>query len=246
MRSYPSWIAGLRHRGPKPERLNRGQYCRHLKKGTPVQLVPEPNNRYSNHAVAVMHDGHHLGYIPDRHGWIADALAEGQRLSCVVRTVEFSGWLFRRASLVGLQVAIEGGSMAEAFQEAAEQRRREKPARDACIDGLRVLAFMAMADGTVTSEELNIEISYIQSRLAMSGIEHDAALVDAMLALSQGLVVTQRGLTRAVNKVAADRDHYRLVLGIALQLAELAGAANGLGTEALQRLSKAGKAKRWI
>jgi hypothetical protein len=106
-RSYPSWIAGLRYRGP--DGTNRARYCRDLQIGALLKLVPEPDNAYSEHAVAVIHQGHHLGYIPERHDWIASAIAEDRRLSCSVRKVEVEGWLFRRASFVGLQVTVEDG-----------------------------------------------------------------------------------------------------------------------------------------
>jgi hypothetical protein len=74
---------------------------------------------------------------------------------------------------------------------------------------LRVLAFIAMADNDVTPDEVKIELSYIEARLAMVGVKGGSAQIDAMLALSQGLSVTKRSLTRAVNRVAADREDYR-------------------------------------
>jgi HIRAN domain len=244
MRSYPSWIAGLRYRGP--DGTNRGRYCCGLQVGTTLQLVPEPSNPYSKHAVAVVHQGHHLGYIPERHDWVASAIAEGHRLSCSVRKVEVEGWFFRRASLVGLQVTVEDGHDFIGASAGLEQNSKlEKAAREACIDGLRVLAFIAMADNDVTPDEVKIELSYIQARLTMLGVI-GGSQIDAMLALSQGLSVTKRSLTRAVNRVAADREHYRLILHAALQLTDLGGDPKGVRVEALQRIKKAGKAKGWI
>ena len=64
MRSYPSWIAGLRHRGM--DGTNRGRYCGRLRTGDRLDLVPEPENPHDEYAVAVRHDGRHLGYIPAR------------------------------------------------------------------------------------------------------------------------------------------------------------------------------------
>jgi hypothetical protein len=195
--------------------------------------------------VAVLHQNRHLGYIPDRHYWIAEAIAEGKQLSCDIARMEIEGWLFRRASFVGLRVTVEGDPAIAASRAAAEQRRREKPARQACIDGLRVLAYMAMADGEVTPAESQIETSYIEARLVKVGIWPEDSLTDAMLALSQGLVVSLRSLTRAVNNVAGDREHFKLLLGSALQIAEL-GNVKGSELDALERLQKAGKAKGWI
>jgi HIRAN domain len=247
MRSYPSWIAGLRYRGI--DGTNRGRYCCRLRTGDRLDLVAEPENSRDENAVAVKHDGHHLGYIPARHDWIARAMGEGQRLSCAVTRVETEGLLFRRASFVGVQITVEGGkrrSESESAIAAAEQRRRERRAREACIDGLRILAYMAMADEVVTSEETNVEISYIETRLATTGIDHEAMLTDAMLALSQGLIVTKRSLTRAVNVVAEDREYFKIVLGAVLRIVELGGDPKGLHNHALECLSKAGKAKGWI
>lgn len=94
MRSYPSWIAGLRY--PGPDGTNRGSYCaRNLDSGTKLDLLPEPNNPHDDHAVAVMHQGHHLGYIPARHAWIGEALIdEKETLNCKVDKIETIGWLF--------------------------------------------------------------------------------------------------------------------------------------------------------
>jgi HIRAN domain-containing protein len=134
MRSYPSWIAGLRYRGP--DGTNRGRYCLGLQVGTPLQLVPEPNNPYSKPAVAIIHQGHHLGYIPQRHDWIASAIAEGHHLSCSVRKIEVKGWFFCRASFVGLQVTVDHGRDVIGSSGPVERNRRlTKAAREACIDG---------------------------------------------------------------------------------------------------------------
>src|SRR5262245_30696122 len=104
VRSYPSWIAGLRYRGP--DGTKRGTYCRQLRQGDRLDLVPEPKNKYDADAVAVHHNGHHLGYVPARHSWVSEAIAEGQRLACAVSRIETEGWLFRRASFVGLQISV--------------------------------------------------------------------------------------------------------------------------------------------
>jgi hypothetical protein len=71
-------------------------------------------------------------------------------------------------------------------------------------------------------------------------------LTDTTLALSQGLVVTKRSLTRAVNIVAADRDYFKVVLGAVLRIVEIEGDPKGVHAHALECLSKAGKAKGWI
>jgi hypothetical protein len=80
----------------------------------------------------------------------------------------------------------------------------------------------------------------------MAGIGGDGSSIDDMLAFAQGLSVTKHGLTRAVNRIAADRKHYSLILNAALQLVDLGPDSSGVRAEALQRLKKAGKAKGWI
>jgi hypothetical protein len=162
--------------------------------------------------------------------------------------MEVEGWLFPRASFVGLQITVEDSSGVIHGPSPAdvEQKRRGKAARDICIDGLKVLAFMAMADNDVTPQEVNVEHYYIHARLGMTGIGDDGYLIDDMLALAQGLSVTKHSLTRAVNRIATDREHYGLILNAALQLVNLGPDSSGVRVEALQRLKKAGKAKGWI
>lgn len=240
MRSYRSWIAGLRYRGP--DGLNRGSYCAHnLQVGSGLDLIPEPDNPYDDHAVAVKHKGHHLGYIPARHSWIGDALIdEGAVLSCDVDKIETVGWLFRRASFVGLRIAVmkerqpTKENTPSSRPEDAPRRKLEEKARDACLDGLRVLDYIAPPNHSFSSE-MNIEASYVEARLAMSGFEHDPALVDTLIGFAQGLVVRKPTFVRSVNAIAAHDAHYALVCDAAKQLVEVSGR-NQFQSEALNRL----------
>jgi hypothetical protein len=240
VRSYPSWIAGLRYRGP--DGTNRGRYCAHnLKSGVELDLIPEPSNPYDDHAVAVKHRGHHLGYIPMRHSWIGEALIdEDAALECNAGKIETAGWLFPRASFVGLRVTIindRGSTKAKALPTHTEdwvRHKLEQKARDACLDGLRVLEYIAPPDQCFSSE-MNIEASYIEARLAMSGFEHDPALVDTLIGVAQGLVIRRPTFVRAVNAIAGHDEHYKLVCEAAKQLAEISGP-NQFQSEALNRL----------
>lgn len=83
-------------------------HCVHnLRLGTQLDLLPEPNNPHDDHAVAVKHQGHHLGYIPARHSWIGEALIdENELLNCNVDRIATIGWLFPRASFIGLRVVV--------------------------------------------------------------------------------------------------------------------------------------------
>lgn len=241
MRSYPSWIAGLRYRGP--EGTNRGRYCvRYLNPGAALDLLSEPSNPHDDHAVAVKHRGHHLGYIPARHAWVGRALIdENEALNCTVDKIETVGWLFPRASFVGLRIAIiEDHQVAKARVAASNHSddmprlKLEEKARDACLDGLRVLDYIAPPSHS-SSSEMNIEASYIEARLAMSGFEHDPALVDTLIGIAQGLVVRRPSFIRSVNAIAAHDEHYKLVCDAAKQIVGISGP-NQFQSEALSRL----------
>jgi hypothetical protein len=154
MRSYPSWIAGLRYRSA--DGLDRGRYCaKHLQPGATLDLVPEPNNPHSQegYAVAIKHRGRHLGYVPARHDWVGRALSERTTLGCVVVRMDIEGWFFRSARAVGLRIdVLNGGSQRLKVEPRtidptadAVRRNREQRAREACLDGLRVLAWISTA-----------------------------------------------------------------------------------------------------
>jgi len=245
VRSYPSCIAGLRCRGP--DGTNRGRYCVHnLKFGTQLDLLPEPNNPHDDRAVAVKHEGHHLGYIPARHSWIGDALIdENEILNCNVDKIETVGWLFPRASFVGLRVVVFNDREAAKAKapssrgpEDMARQKLEQKARDVCLDGLRVLDYIAPPNHSLSSD-MNIEASYIEARLAMSGFQHDPTLVDALIGVAQGLTVRKPSFVRAVNAIAGHDAHYKLVCEVARQLTEISGP-NQFQSEALARLLEAG------
>jgi len=86
---------------------------------------------------------------------------------------------------------------------------------------------------------MNIEASYVEARLAMSGFQHDSALVDTLIGFSQGLIVRKPSFVRAVNAIAGHGAHYRLVCEVAKQLVEISGP-NQFQSEALARLLEAG------
>lgn len=110
----------------------------------------------------------------------------------------------------------------------------EEKAPDVCLDGLRVLDYMAPPSHS-SSSEMNIEASYIEAKLAMSGFEHDAALVDTLIGVAQGLVVRRPSFIRAVNAIAAHDEHYKVVCDAAKQIVEVSGQ-NQFQLEALSRL----------
>jgi len=94
LRSYPSHIAELRR--PSPAGVDRRRYVYgFIKPGDALELVREPDHSQHHHAVAYLHRGIHLGYVPKRQSWVADALDDGLRLAVIVEQVKMS-WLSRR------------------------------------------------------------------------------------------------------------------------------------------------------
>jgi len=105
VRSYPSWIAELRHKSPAG--IDRRRYAyEHLGAGEALELVRERTDSKSDHAVSYYHRAVHLGYVPKQHHWIAEALDDGLRLMVIVENVK-PGWvLSRRAKFVGTRIIV--------------------------------------------------------------------------------------------------------------------------------------------
>ena len=105
VRSYPSCIAELRRKSPIG--IERCCYaCEHLGPGEALMLVRERAEAGDEHAVSYRHRDVHLGYVPRRHRWIADAIDDGLRLLAIVETVK-TGWVFRqRAKFVGTRIIV--------------------------------------------------------------------------------------------------------------------------------------------
>jgi HIRAN domain len=105
VRSYPSWIAELRRKSPVGIERRRYAY-EHLGPGEALALVRERAEPGDEHAVSYRHRDVHLGYVPRRHRWIADAIDDGLRLLAIVETVK-TGWVFRqRARFVGTRIIV--------------------------------------------------------------------------------------------------------------------------------------------
>ena len=94
IRSYPSRIHELRR--PSPAGVDRRRYVYgFIKPGEALEFVREYEHPRNRHAVAYYHRGVHLGYVPKRQRWVADALDDGLRLAVIVEKVKMS-WLSRR------------------------------------------------------------------------------------------------------------------------------------------------------
>jgi hypothetical protein len=105
VRSFPSRIGDLGRRTASGIDRRRYVYER-LRPGEALELVRERGTPKNAKAVAYHHRGVHLGYVPKRQYWIADALDDGIRLLAIAETVKM-GWLFRRrARYVGTRIII--------------------------------------------------------------------------------------------------------------------------------------------
>jgi hypothetical protein len=110
---------------------------------------------------------------------------------------------------VGRAAADATAQATQAAREAAAARRQlAYNARTDCIAGLRILAYIALADGVRTEEERNIERSFVESRLALRGYKPDTTLTDAMVDIAKGLAVPDSSFKTAINpteQAALDR-----------------------------------------
>lgn len=272
MRSYPSWIAGLKY--PAPDGTDRGAYCASLAEGSLLNMAPEPTNKFDSNAVALHHNGKHLGYIPHRHAWVGEAISEGKVLQCEVIEVEITGrgiFSRRRAEHVETRISVVAdvhpeiiAARAAARQEAKEQKQAEQHARASarrilrdrklledrarkcCADGLRVLAYLATVDGRRSPDEHNIEISVIESRLIASGFERDGYILAMLAEQAAALSVTKNSLTRSVKALENEESYFRLVYDAAMNIAHFDGSVDDAEATVIQQLEKVRSAKGWF
>jgi HIRAN domain len=105
VRSYPSRIAELRR--PSPAGVNRRRYVYgFIKPGDALELVREFDHPRNQRAVAYYHRGVHLGYVPKRQRWVANALDDGLRLAVIVEKVKMSWLAKRRARSVRTRLVV--------------------------------------------------------------------------------------------------------------------------------------------
>jgi hypothetical protein len=143
-----------------------------------------------------------------------------------------------------------GWTSPRSAEETAETnnlyRQRARGLRHDCIAGLRILRYLAMADGVVTVEESNVIASYLEGRLALLKVEHDGELTAQLLADAATITVTPRSLQTAANAIAKDQDYFALVLSCALVLVELEGDVTALALHVLETLTAAGDSAGWL
>ncbi len=114
-------------------------------------------------------------------------------------------------------------------------------ARRVCIDGLRVIAYTTLSGKGWSEPDRNIEQSYIEARLAMSGFERNVQLTAAMMEIGDGLAVPFSSFITATNHVAEDQKHFQLVRDCVTEIVDIDGAC-AAEAEAYHRLMAAGAA----
>lgn len=103
VREYPSFLVG---QNAPERRRNAHRVLRDLSKrlaqvrglDSLLSVEREPDNPYDERAVAVYLRSPRtkLGYIPQRHGWVCDALEEGTVVDVYVNRIERKGLLNRK------------------------------------------------------------------------------------------------------------------------------------------------------
>jgi hypothetical protein len=143
----------------------------------------------------------------------------------------------RNAEWQAKQKAYEAKYEAARAAKAA-RKQLEFEARDVCICGLRILAYIALCDGVVSSKESEVQASFIRARLIGVGKKPDDAMVEAMLSIARGLAVPERSFMAAANKIKAD-GYGEMMLDVAGQLAAADGKTTDKELVALKRLRNA-------
>jgi hypothetical protein len=84
-RTYPSFVAGTRYKGPTG---SRAPYIwKKLAAGAALTAKAERDNPHDPDAIGLWHGAFHVGYVPQRHGWVAQSLSEGDEITIVVKEI---------------------------------------------------------------------------------------------------------------------------------------------------------------
>jgi hypothetical protein len=146
-----------------------------------------------------------------------------------------------RAPAVPITATVHVPSRQEIEARALKWHQRHQ-ARRVCIDGLRVLAYVALAGDGWTGGDRNIEESYIEARLATAQFEQDQNITDAMMDVGAGLAVPFASFLRSAGSVASDKDHFALVRDSVEEMIAADGGGSAAQREAYHRLMAAGLA----
>jgi hypothetical protein len=82
-KKYPSYVAGLPY--ANEDGTSRAEYAAtHAREGARLRPQLEPDNPVDPKAVALYLGAFKIGYVPERHHWIHDALCEGDFLDIAI------------------------------------------------------------------------------------------------------------------------------------------------------------------
>jgi tellurite resistance protein len=148
------------------------------------------------------------------------------------------------ASIASVTAVASATALASSSTLAPAMLATPDPSADdpilAAIDEHRA-AYIEHFELISTEEERNVEISYIESRLVMTGFDHDPDITKSLLDMALALAVPDRSFTTATNFVAKDDTHDGLVLDCAFVLYTIDGHSNPVERAALVRLAQAGR-----
>lgn len=238
-------VAGVQYRKADAERFVRGAAkCDSKELPWGVSVEREPQNSVDANAIKVfgwwtekgwfgsVRQQAHVGYYP---AWLAAEIAT----DCP--TAPIAAEVYKLYIGDGGYIDIELVAIA-----AAPPKLPIAEARAACIDGLRILAGVALADGEASEVERAIMAEYISARLLSVGIENTKPLLDEMISLATSLAPVKQSFTRAAKKVAPDDVNLRLVFDHAVRLAKIDNSDDPKEGEAVRALVEAAKKVRSI
>jgi WYL domain len=122
---------------------------------------------------------------------------------------------------------------------------RSAAAHGACIDGIRVISYIAAAHGGMTKDGEDYEGRYIQARLDAGGLSGDRGLYGSMMKMAKALTVPSSTYSRAVNAVAAEKENFQMVCAVISKIADDV-ATNPAELEVAQQLLTAGEKRGWV
>ena len=102
MRSYPCHVVGINHEG----RLDYIQA--NVRRGTALELMPEPDNPHDDKAVAVFHGDKKIGYIPQTKRWVGESIDEGDTHRVTAGALRLDGGGLPVALAINIDILADG------------------------------------------------------------------------------------------------------------------------------------------
>lgn len=113
-KAYPSYLAGQNH--PRNRKRSHPELKRLWKRGASIAGVNsllraerEPDNPYDPYAVGIwlVSPRVRLGYLPERHLWVGEAMDEGKEIHVWIEGMQRKGGWFRRKYYVDLAIQAD-------------------------------------------------------------------------------------------------------------------------------------------